>query len=143
PFEAILNRNSPGPIRWTVELAIDAAELEQAGIETGYDTDRVTICLELSPGLGNAQLKVIQFTIGDVDVALKDAERDSGIVRFAQQLRGHIARTYALETEKLGNTFVLLDVAARRAEEGGLVPQELRDALFDARLSLNRDDRQR
>ena len=49
PFEAILNRKSPGLIRWTVELAIDAAELEQAGIETKHNTDRVTICLHCTP----------------------------------------------------------------------------------------------
>src|SRR4029078_13034276 len=79
---------------------------------------------------------------GDIDVALKDPTRDGPIVGFAQSLRAHIARTYALDSEKVGSPCALLDAGARGGE-GGLVPQPLRDALFDARQSLDHDERRR
>src|SRR5436190_1702193 len=48
-----------------------------------------------------------------------------------------------LEAGSGGPPFALLDLAAAAPEAGGLVPQTLRDALFDARQSLKREERRR
>src|SRR5262249_58347864 len=69
--------------------------------------------------------------------------RDPALVGFAQQIRSLIARTYSLELEQMGSPFRLLDSGIGGSGEGGLVPQSLRDALFDARMSLDRERRQR
>lgn len=141
PFDVIFNLQSPGPIRWLAEISIEKAELEEVGIEPQHPTDHLAIGLELAPGLGGAQLRTTRFLLGDVDAATKDPGRDGPVIGFAQQLRAHIARTYALEAGSGAPPFALLDVAAAAPEAGGLVPQALRDALFDARQSLKREER--
>jgi hypothetical protein len=143
PFDVIFNLQSPSPIRWQAEIAIEQAELEEVGIELNHPTDHIAIGLELAPGLGGAQLRVTRFLLGDVDAASKDPGRDGPVISFAQQIRAHIARTYALEAGSGGAPFALLDVAPAAPEAGGLVPQTLRDALFDARQSLKREERRR
>jgi AAA domain, putative AbiEii toxin, Type IV TA system len=143
PFDAIFNVQAPAPIRWLAEISIAQAELEDVGIEPKHPTDHIAIGLELAPGLGGAQLRVTRFLLGDVDAAAKDPGRDGPVISFAQQIRAHIARTYALEAGSGGAPFALLDVAAAAPEAGGLVPQTLRDALFDARQSLKREERRR
>ncbi len=145
PFDAIFNAVNRVPIHWQVTLSVPPEELREAGLEPACPTDPCTISLELAPVASGAQLRVLQFQMGNVDVA-QDTSRDVGQTGFAQALRAFIAGTYFGESDRTVKPFALLDPYRRKAEEngpGGLVPQWVRDDLFDARQSLDRERRSR
>jgi hypothetical protein len=142
PFEAIFTVPSSSPIRLYAELSLPEQELRDANIEPECSTDPCAIALELTPVASGAQLRVTQFQMGKVDVA-----RDSaGPVGFAEALRAYIAGTFFLQSEHSFRPFALLDPSHPGPEGAavpGLVPQRVRDALFDARQSLHRGRRAR
>jgi hypothetical protein len=150
-FPELFHLASPTPIRWRVELSIAATRLEELSIEPELPTEAVTLVAELMPGLGGAaQFRIEQFLLGEqgeaspVDVARLDPDKDIGVA-FAQTLRGVIAGTFALDATKRGSPFARLDVQRPGSGEagGGLVPQPIRDALFDARQAVDREQRRR
>jgi hypothetical protein len=142
PFAQIFNVSNRGPIRWQVELALPEEELRASGVEPECATDPTTISLELTPVTSGAQLRVTQFQMAAMDVA-----RDSaGPTSFAESLRAFIAGTFFGQGVHAARPFALLD--PYRADVPGdatvgLVPQQVRDALFDARQSLEGDRRRR
>jgi hypothetical protein len=142
PFAQIFNSREPAPICWQVELALPEEELRAFGVEPECPTDPTTISLELTPVASGAQLRVTQFQMVAMDVA-----RDSsGPTGFAESLRAFIAGTFFLQSDSSARPFALVDpyqVADGEGARGGLVPQHVRDALFDARQSLDRDQRRR
>lgn len=151
PFPHLFNLAAPGPIQWKVELSIDAAELEEMSIEPELPTDAVTIVAELTPALGSAaQLRIAQFLLGEQDLARLDPEKDEG-VGFGQTIRSYVAGMLDLNPAKRCSPFRRLDL--RRASASapdasglaptGLVPPAILDALFDARQSLDREQRAR
>jgi hypothetical protein len=145
PFDDIFNVIDPVPIRWQARLLIPKEELQEAGIEPECPTDVCTISLELSPVAKGAQLRVTQFQMGGIDVGRETAPLGSQAA-FAQTLRAYIAGTYFMQTERSVRSFVLLDPYRREPDQvtdGGLVPQRVRDDLFDARQSLERERRSR
>jgi hypothetical protein len=141
PFKQIFNNANPGPIRIQVELALPEEELRASGVEPEVATDPTTIALELTPVASGAQLRVTQFQMAGVDVA-----RDgSGPTGFAQSLRAFIAGTF-FQSDRAKRPYALVDpyrVSEADGAAGGLVPQHVRDALFDARQSLDQDFRRR
>jgi AAA domain, putative AbiEii toxin, Type IV TA system len=150
-FTELFHLETPTPIRWRVELSIDAAELEEMSIEPELPTDAVTLVADLTPGLaGAAQFRIEQFLLGErdgaspVDVAKLDPEKDIGVA-FAQTLRGVIAGTFALDDSRRGSPFARLDLRCPGGGEagGGRVPQAIREALFDARQAVDRELRRR
>lgn len=141
PFAQIFNSREPGPIRWQVELALPEEELRASGVEPECATDPTTISLELTPVASGAQLRVTQFQMAAMDVA-----RDgSGPTIFAESLRAFIAGTF-FQSDRSSRPFALVDpYRAGNADcsANGLVPQHVRDALFDARQSVESDLRRR
>lgn len=142
PFAQIFTLPDPSPIRLQAELSLPAQELRDANIEPECATDPCTISLALTPVASGAQLRVTQFLLGKVDAA-----RDSaGPAGFAEVLRAFIAGTFFLQTEQSFRPFALLDPyrpGPEGASEPSLVPQRIRDELFDARQSLDRARRAR
>src|SRR5215212_3846856 len=77
PFQELFNVAESNPIQWEVELSIGSEELEGMSIEAEAPTDRVTIAAELTLALGGqAQLRIVQFALGDRDLAKLDPEKD-------------------------------------------------------------------
>jgi AAA domain, putative AbiEii toxin, Type IV TA system len=149
-FTELFHLATPTPIRWRVELSIEAAELEELSIEPELPAESITIVAELTPGLaGAAQFRIEQFILAErdgsspVDIARLDPDKDVGVA-FGQTLRGVIAGTFAMDSSKRGSPFTRVDLRSPGGEaRGGLVPQPIRDALFDARQSLDREQRRR
>ena len=142
PFAEIFTVLSPATIRLQAELSLPEQELRDANIEPECPTDPVAISMELSPVASGAQLRVTQFRLGKVDMAIET----SGPVGFAEALRAFIAGTFFLQTEQSFRPFALLDPyrpAPDGAAEPGLVSRRVRDELFDARQSLDRQRRAR
>lgn len=142
PFSEIFTAGSPSTIRMQAEISLPEQELRDYNLEPEAPTDPVIITLELSPVASGAQLRVTQFQLGKLDVA-KDG---SGPVGFAESLRAFIAGTFFLQSEETTRPFALIDPFQRGGEQGaepGLMPQRLRDALFDARQSKDRERRSR
>jgi putative AbiEii toxin of type IV toxin-antitoxin system len=141
-FGEIFNVPNLSAIRLQAELALPEQELRDANIEPECSTDPCTIALELTPVASGAQLRVTQFQMAKADVA-----RDSaGPVGFAETLRAYIAGTFFLQTEQSFRPYALLD-PYRPGSDGAIVPglvsQRVRDDLFDARQSLDRQRRSR
>jgi hypothetical protein len=142
PFSEIFTIGSPSPIRLQAEISLPEQELRDFNLEPEAPTDPCVITFELSPVSSGAQLRVTQFQFGKFDVA-KDS---SGPIGFAESLRAFIAGTFFLQTEDTARPFALVDPFKGAGDEGnerGLVPQRLRDALFDARQSKDRERRSR
>jgi hypothetical protein len=142
PFSEIFTAGSPNTIRLQAEISLPEQELRDFNLEPEAPTDPCEITLELMPVASGGQLRVTQFQLGKVDVA-KDS---SGPLGFAESLRAFIAGTFFLQSEETTRPFVLVDPYQRSGEAGserGLVPQRLRDALFDARQSQDRARRAR
>lgn len=149
-FRELFNIAEPGPIQWEVEVSIGAEELEEMSIEAEQPTDQVTIGAEMVPALGGqAQLRIVQFSLGDKDLAKLDPEKD-GDVAFGQTVRGFVAGMLDLDPTRRGSPFRRFDMrrpvhaaGSPPAPGDGLVPTAILDALFDARQSLDREQRAR
>jgi predicted ATPase len=142
PFSEIFTAGNPNPIRLQAELSLPTEELRASSVEPEGETDPTTITLELTPVASGAQLRVTQFQLGKLDVALDS----SGPVSFAEALRAFIAGTFFVQTEESVRPFALVDPYQPGPEAvpvRGLLTQPLRDALFDARQSLDRARRAR
>jgi hypothetical protein len=149
-FLELFNVSEPVPIHWTVELSIGKEELEDLSIEPEIPTDKVTIGIELAPALGGqAQLKVTQFLLGEKDMAKLDPEKDEGVA-FGQAIRSFAAGMLDLDPTRRGSPFRRFDMRRPVHAAGGvapasdgLVPTAILDAVFDARQSLDREQRAR
>lgn len=136
PFAEVFHAVSPEPIRWEVSFSLEADELRESSIEPECPIDRCVIGLELTPVPSGAQLRVTQFQLGNHDITTGSTPYTG----FAQTLRTFIAGTFFLDSPRAVRPYAILDPYRRGAEDagaGGLVPQRVRDELFDARQSLD------
>jgi hypothetical protein len=153
-FEHLFHLVTPSPIQWRVELSIPTAELEEVSIDPEMPTESMVIAAELIPGLGDkAQFRIQQFLFGETDVSKLDQEKDEGVA-FAQMMRTYISGMLAIEASRRTSPYIRIDLSGRdpRAKsseqpggrpERGLVPQSIRDSLFDARMAVDREQRRR
>ncbi len=138
PFQhTAFHWHSARPIRYDVTWEISTRDLDKYGLFPELPCEKVRTVLEF--GLINRalELRIASWALNDQDVAAMDRARDGQQVTFGQQLRRLLADARPFQQE---NPIMPCRLIGANAEP---FPQTLRDALFDARQSLDPDTRRR
>lgn len=142
PVNEIFNLTRPGPIEMTGVLWIAKDRLERAGLETSMPggTRQIEISVRLKQIEHRVEHRIAEFAFGSGQE--RRTAFDSGLLqRDAKDIKRFLSGLYLLQTGKRSSHFVLLGVNRRLMVEDTtppglhIVPQRLRDALFDAKES--------
>jgi predicted ATPase len=134
---ASISRKDPQPLIFTAKWSVADKTLEAYGLFPELPCSAITTVLQLQPSTRAVELRVQKWQMGDKDVAMMDRAKDATAVGFAQQLRRLLSDATPFKQEKPVPPCALL---ARSYEP---FPQQLRDALFDARQSRLPAERKR
>lgn len=131
------NRSDPQPVQWEVDFTLADGDLETAGVYAEVPCREINTVLELRSTNRTVEARIKKWQVGETDISTLDRTRDKSVVQFGEQLRRLLSDARPFKEEK-----PVLPVA-RFTGEGGLFPQSLRDALFDARQAREPGRRRR
>jgi hypothetical protein len=131
------NRDEAVPITFEVEWSLTDKDLEQYGLFPEVPCSRVVTSLDLRLANRSLELRTPSWLIGDQDVAALDKTKEGAVVTFGQQLRRLLADKRPFKQE---NPLLPVGFLGRKTD---LFAQELRDGLFDARMSARSEERKR
>lgn len=145
PDEALLaatatafNREDPQlPITYKVEWALTEQDLERYRLFAEIPCARVMTALELRLPSRTLELKTPVWMIGDKDLSGLDRAKDGQLLIFGQQIRRLLADARPFQQEHPIMPVAYLGASAE------LFPQQLRDRIFDARVSTSAQGRRR
>jgi hypothetical protein len=141
PVDEIVNLSRPVPIELTGVFWIDKERLERAGIETSAPTGvrQVTVSIRLRQVEHKVKHQInIIFQDGNKRT---EAASSSLLQRDAAEILRFLSGIYLIQSGKRSSLYVLLGVNRRLMVEDTtppslhIVPQQFRDALFDAKES--------
>jgi ABC-type cobalamin/Fe3+-siderophores transport system ATPase subunit len=144
----VFNLIEPLPIELTGHFVISIDRLRRAGIGPPHlSTDPVTIRLMLTRMPSGVRLQIKEFSFGGIDAVYEDEPVKLGNETFdprwfASQVASVLAQAYTPQVEQKANRFILIGSHRHTYAETlspsslQIVPQSLRDALFDAKESL-------
>lgn len=133
---AAFNRSNPVPVIFEVVWRLNEADLEAYGIFPERPCGRVAVTLELRPLSRTVECRVLKWMLNDLDISTMDRGKDAAVIGFGQQLRRLLADARPFQFEKPV-------LPCTRVGDTPGFPQALRDALFDARQSLQPEARKR
>lgn len=136
-LDGAFNRGEPGTITFQVEWSLSDRDIEAVGLHKETPCSRVFTELTLKPSGRTYELRVQKWRLADRDVAALDRAKEPSVAGFAQQVRRLLADACPFQFDQ-----PVLPWALMGQSTGGF-PQELRDALFDARQSLSSATRKR
>jgi predicted ATPase len=137
-LRSAFNWSDPQPVVFDVGWRIATEEYAEFGLIPECAAERVETELELRPNNRNFELRVRRWMMGDTEVAgLERGGKSAASIAFAQQVRRLLADATPFREEQ--------PVMPCRFVGGSAEPfsPELRDALFDARQSVQADARRR
>lgn len=129
----IFNFAEPLPIGLTGHFSVPSVRLREAGLELSLPSDKISIALTLKRTPDAVEYWVNQFG--------PDESMDWRSLNFASKLVEFLARSSVPQTGRVSDRFVLLKLHRRISGVDistptlQVVPQSLRDALFDIRQS--------
>lgn len=132
-----LTRGAPQPITFDVEWTVRRQDLEKYGLFAEAPCAHVRTVLELKALNRTYEIRVKSWMHEDTDVAALDRSRDAATVVFAQQVRRLLADARPFKFDRPVHPMAFLGKGTEP------FPQSLRDALFDARQSIDADQRRR
>jgi hypothetical protein len=130
-------RTAPLPIVFAVEWSLPEHDLRLAGLQPDYPCSRITTVLEVESMNRTTEVRIRKWLLENQDVAGLDRAKEPALLGFAQQLRRLLADAEPFRREQPVLPVVTLGAS------GELFPQALRDALFDARVSRDPEQRKR
>lgn len=130
------NRARPEPINFLVNWSLAQSELDRWGVVAEIPCASVTTELELTQVNRSYELRVLRWVLKDQDLAKLDRAKELRTVQFGQQIRRLLADATPFQQDQPV-------VPLLRSHAEGLFPQDLANRLFDARQSLNPDERKR
>lgn len=132
-----LTRGDNQPIQFDVEWAIRSQDLEKYGLFPESPCGHVRTLLELKSMNRTYEVRIKQWMLEDKDISILDRGRDSAKVIFGQQVRRMLADAKPFKYDRPVHPVAYLG----RGSEA--FSQRLRDALFDARQSVDAEQRRR
>ncbi len=132
-----LTRGAPQPITFDVEWTVRRQDLEKYGLFAEAPCAHVRTVLELKALNRTYEIRVKSWMHEDKDISALDRGRDAATVIFAQQVRRLLADARPFKFDRPVHPLVFLGKGAEA------FPQALRDALFDARQSIDPEQRRR
>lgn len=132
-----LRGTEPRPLVFQVEWSLTEEDLRESGLFPDHPCWRVETFLEATPTGRSVDLRILRWALEGNDVAQLEKDTHPALVGFAQQLRRLLADARPFQFE-----LPVLPVA-RLGNSNALFPQDLRDALFDARQSVAPEARRR
>lgn len=130
------HRTDPQPIQFLVNWSVPPSELERWSIYSDVPCSQVTTELELKVINRAYELHVLKWMLKDQDVSSLDRSKEAALIQFAEQVRRLLSDATPFQREKPVAPFRIA------ASQPGF-PDDLANALFDARQSLQPEERKR
>ena len=137
-LDTAFNRYDAQPLTIKAEWGITTEDMETNGLREEFPCDYVFMVLEITPNPRGTQMRMVKFMLRDKDVAALDKDQDGAQVTFACQLKRMLSDNRPFQQE-----LPIFPLAHFGAPERDLVPQGLRDRLFDVRQSIDLKRRRR
>lgn len=131
------NRLDPQPITLQADWSLTQKDLDSAGLHPEQPCHTISTTLEVKLIGRVLELRVQRWVMGDKDISQLDRTKDAPLVGFGQQIRRLLSDARPFQQDQP----VLPVLYAGKPSAG--CPPALRDALFDARQSLNATQRRR